>query len=195
MSLNSKYLLHGHEPLTRIFRSPTLLAKLKTSLQWLQQETLKAIWKWMDRAAIHQQNLMPPFIYQNPDVQLSFLVLRENVINRLYDQNVGYWQPDLQGLVTLSEKEFGALLKCYLELSEQDLADAIEKMLENGDHELAARTTTWALTQYPSDKKLQALKENAFLKLKEKYQEFNPFKFIIYSQSIKHETPQLQLQK
>ncbi|MGZ5055853.1 MAG: hypothetical protein ACXWAT_13065, partial [Methylobacter sp.] len=124
-----------------------------------------------------------------------FLVMRENVINRLYDQNVGYWQPDQQGMDTLSQKEFGLLLTRYLDLSEQDMADAIEKMLESGDHELAARTSTWALTQYPSDKRLQALKETAFLKLKEEYQEFNPFKFIIYSESIHNQTPQLQLQK
>ena len=135
---------------------------------------------------------MPPFIHQNPEVQLPFLVMRENVINRLYDQNAGHWQPDLQGIDHLSQEEFGSLLTRYLELSEQELANAIEKMLSSGDHELAARTTTWALTQYPSNKKLQELKEIAFLKLKEKYQEFNPFKFIIYSQSIHHETPQLQ---
>jgi hypothetical protein len=30
-----------------------------------------------------------------------------------------------------------------------------------------------------------------FLKLKEKYQGINPFKFIIYSERIGHETPQL----
>ncbi|MGZ5031339.1 MAG: hypothetical protein ACXV8I_12195, partial [Methylobacter sp.] len=132
---------------------------------------------------------------QDPEVQLPFLVMRENVINRLYDQNVGYWQPDQQGMDTLSQKEFGLLLTRYLDLSEQDMADAIEKMLESGDHELAARTSTWALTHYPSDKRLQALKETAFLKLKEKYQEFNPFKFIIYSESIRNQTPQLQLQK
>jgi hypothetical protein len=79
-----------------------------------------------------------------------------------------------------------------LELSEQELARAIEKMLSSGDYELGARTTTWALTQYPFNERLQELKKIAFLKLKEKYQEFNPFKFIIYSQSIHHETPQLQ---
>ena len=192
VSLNPQHLLHGHEPLTRIWSSPALLAKLKTHLQWLYRETLKGIWAGMDRAAIHHQNLMPPFIYQNPDVQLPFLVMRENVINRLYDQNIGYWQPDLQGMDHLSQEEFGSLLTRYLELSEQELASAIEKMLSSGDHELGARTTTWALTQYPSSEKLQELKELAFLKLKEKYQEFNPFKFIIYSQSIHHETPQLQ---
>ncbi len=192
VSLNPRHLLHGHEPLTRVFNSPTLLARLKTSLQWLHRETMRDIWKWSDRAAIHHRNLMPPGVYQNPEVQLPFLILRENVINRLYDQNIGYWQPDQQGMDTLSQKEFGSLLTDYLDLSEQDLADAIEKMLESGDHELAARTTAWALARYPSDTKLQALEENAFLKLMEKYQEFNPFKFIIYSESIRRETPQLQ---
>jgi hypothetical protein len=30
------------------------------------------------------------------------------------------------------------------------------------------------------------------LKLKEKYQELNPFKVIVYSETIQHGTPQLQ---
>jgi hypothetical protein len=65
-------------------------------------------------------------------------------------------------------------------------------MLASGDHALAARTTTWALTQYPSSAKLQELRKVAFLKLKEKYQELNPFKVIVYSETIQHGTPQLQ---
>ncbi|MGH8487612.1 MAG: MBL fold metallo-hydrolase [Gammaproteobacteria bacterium] len=174
VSLNPQHLLHGHEPLTRIWISPALLAKIKAHLQWLYRETLKGIWTGMDRTAIHHQNLMPPFIHQNSDVQLPFLVMRENVINRLYDQNIGYWQPDLQGMDHLSQEEFGSLLTRYFELSEQELASAIEKMLSRGDHELGARTTTWALTQYPSNKKLQELKALAFLKLKEKYQSSIP---------------------
>lgn len=32
----------------------------------------------------------------------------------------------------------------------------------------------------------------AFLKQKEKYQELNPFKVIVYSEAIPHGTPQLQ---
>ena len=136
VSLNPRHLLHGHEPLTRIWSSPALLAKLKTHLQWLYRETLKDIWTGMDRAAIHHQNLMPPFIHQDPEVQVPFLVMRENVINRLYDQNIGYWQPDLQGMDHLSQEEFGSLLTRYLELSEQELTSAIEKMLSSGDHEL-----------------------------------------------------------
>ncbi len=81
VSLNPQHLLHGHEMSTRIWSSPALLAKIKTHLQWLYRETLKGIWNGLDRAAIHHQNLMPPFIHQNPDVQLPFLVMRVNVIN------------------------------------------------------------------------------------------------------------------
>jgi glyoxylase-like metal-dependent hydrolase (beta-lactamase superfamily II) len=192
VSLNPTHLLHGHEPLTRNWNSPAVLAELRTDLQWLYRETLQGIWNGMDRAAIHHRNLTPPSIHEHPEVQLPFLVMRENVINRVYDQNIGYWQPDLQGMDHLSREEFGSLLTRYLDLSDEELADAIEKMLSSGDHELAARTVTWALARHPSSEKLQALKQTAFLKLMEKFQEFNPFKFIIYSQSIHHETPQLE---
>jgi len=39
---------------------------------------------------------------------------------------------------------------------------------------------------------LQELRKIAFLKQKEKYQELNPFKVIIYSEAIQDGTPQLQ---
>lgn len=192
VALNPQHLLHGHEPLTRVWNSPVLLANLKRHLEWLYDETLKAIRGGMDRVTIHHQNLIPPFIDQYPDVQLIYLAMRENVINRLYDQHVGYWHPDMQGMDHLNHEEFGALLGHYLNLSDTQLARAIERMVNSGDHELAARTATWALTQYPSSEALREAKQLAFLRLKEKYQEFNPFKFIIYSEQIGHETPQLE---
>jgi len=125
-------------------------------------------------------------------VQLPYLLLRENVINRLFDQNVGYWKSDLQGMDHLSQGEFGLLLTRYLGLSERQLANAAESMVDNGDHELAARTVQWAMTQFPASERLAEVKKKAFLKLIEKYQGFNPFKFIIYSEMIGHVTPQLE---
>jgi len=192
VTLNPKYLLQGHEPLTRVFNSPDVLVNLKRHLGWLQQETLNAIRSGMDRATIHHQNLIPSSISQEPLVQLPYLLLRENVINRLFDQNVGYWKSDLQGMDHLSQGEFGLLLTRYLGLSERQLANAAESMVDNGDHELAARTVQWAMTQFPASERLAEVKKKAFLKLIEKYQGFNPFKFIIYSEMIGHETPQLE---
>src|SRR5262249_33846200 len=40
---NPQYLLHGHEALTRVFTSPSLLAELKADLTWLREQVLAAI--------------------------------------------------------------------------------------------------------------------------------------------------------
>jgi hypothetical protein len=117
--------------------------------------------------------------------------MRENLINRVYDQHAGYWQVDLQGMDHLSQAELGSLLTHYLGLSDTQLAGAIEKMLDSGDHELALRTATWALAQNPSSEALKTLHRRAGLKLKEKHQELSPFKFVVYSDVIRHETPML----
>jgi len=194
VSLNPKYILHGHETLTRLYNPPDVIGKLRVQLDWLNDETLKAIRKGIDRSSIHQLNLMPPTLLQQPETHLQFLVLRENFINRIYDQHVGYWQWDLTGMDYLSQDEYGALLTHYFGVSEKKMISAIEKMIQSGDYQLAVKTSTWALTQYDSSE-LKALRKQAFLKLKEKYQFINPFKFIIYSEMAGDETPQLDLTK
>src|SRR5207249_2048555 len=90
---NPRYMLHGHEPLTRNFSSPEMLAQLKVNLSWLRDQVLTAIRRGDTRAAIHQANLIPPGLLNGrADALLPYLVLREHVIDRLYHQNVGYWQ-------------------------------------------------------------------------------------------------------
>ena len=43
------------------------------------------------------------------------------VIDRVYDQNVGYWQPDLQGLDHLTIADRAELLVDYLGVSERQV--------------------------------------------------------------------------
>src|SRR5262245_19444382 len=57
---NPRYLLHGHEPLTRNFASAAMLAQLKTDLVWLREQVLGAMRRGDERGAIHQANLIPP---------------------------------------------------------------------------------------------------------------------------------------
>lgn len=148
VALNPRQVLHGHETLTRLWHSSTLLGHLKIQLEWLYQETLKNIANGADRASIHHQNLIPPSMRQYPQTQLPYLVMRENLINRAYDQHAGYWQLDLQGMDHLSQAELGSLLTHYLGLSDTQLA-----------------------------------------------QELSPFKFVVYSDVIRHETPMLPAAK
>ena len=124
-------------------------------------------------------------------VELPYLVLRENVINRLYDQNVGYWQPDLQGMDYLGSDDRGSMLVDYLGVSEGQLARAVERMIADGRHELAASTLEWAKRRLPRSARLGEAERLAYVKLMEKYQEFNPFKFIIYSGRSGVQTPQM----
>lgn len=88
---NPQYLLYGHEPLTRNFASPAMLTQLKADLVWLREQVLNAILRGEERGATHQANLVPPgLLSDQPDVYQPYLILREHVIDRLYDHNVGY---------------------------------------------------------------------------------------------------------
>jgi glyoxylase-like metal-dependent hydrolase (beta-lactamase superfamily II) len=190
---NPRHLLHGHEPLTRLFASAPMLANLKPYLAWLQEEVLVAIRRGADRASVQQANLIPPgLLAGDPDTQMPYIVMRENVINRIYDQNVGYWQADLQGVDYLSSADRESMLIDYLGVSERQLVTAVERMLSDGKYELAATTLAWTKGRFAGTKSIGELERLSYLKLMEKFQEFNPFKFIIYSGIIGDQTPQMK---
>ncbi len=192
---NPRYLLHGHEPLTRNFSSPEILADLKVDLTWLRDQVFDAIRRGEERGVIHQANLIPPqLLGHQPDAYVPYLILREHVIDRLYDQNIGYWQPDLQGLEHLTRADSAELLVNYLGLSEAQLLKAVARLAADGKYELAA-----SLLQSCGDKfqgaSVTKAKRLVYLKLMEKHQNSDPFKFIIYSAQIGEQTPQLALPK
>lgn len=190
---NPRYLLHGHEPLTRLFASPTVLASLKSYLAWTGEQVLAAIRRGEERASIQQANLIPPgLLTGDPDAHLPYILMRENVINRVYDQNVGYWQPDLQGVDYLSRADRGSILVDYLGISERQIVKAIERMIADGNYELAATILEWTKGRFAGSKSMNDVRRLTYLKLMEKYQEFNPFKFIIYSGQIGAQLLQLE---
>ena len=191
-ALKPRHMLHGHEPLTRLFTSTAMLDGLRGHLVWLRAEVLREIQGGAERGAIHAANLIPPTLERSDaDVQLAYLVLRENVINRLFDQTSGYWQNGLQGLDALTAADYGAALVDYLGVSDAQLAAAAERMVADGRHEMAAAMLRWAQTRFPDNSRLETARKLAHLKLMEKYQEFNPFKFILYAGQIDQSAAQI----
>ncbi|HJV62078.1 MAG TPA: MBL fold metallo-hydrolase, partial [Albitalea sp.] len=191
-ALKPRLLLHGHEPLTRLFTSTAMLDDLRVQLAWLRDDVLRDMARGSTRAALQQANLMPPALAASPSsVHLAYLVMRENLINRVFDQHSGYWQNGLEGLDALGDADHGAALVDYFGLDESKIASAAEKMIADGRHELAARTVRWAQARLPHSERLQAVQRLAYLKLMEKFQDFNPFKFIVYADQIKQATPQM----
>lgn len=190
--LKPRHLLHGHEPLNRIFPTPAVLAAMQSHLAWLGAEVLAAIQRGSDRSAIQQANLIPPgLLAGEPGAHLPYMVMRENVINRVFDQAVGYWQPDLQGMDILGRSERGSMLVDYLGVTESRLSQGVERMIADGKYELAVNALDWARGRYPDNARLESMERVAYLKLMEKYQEFNPFKFIVYSGKGGLDVPQL----
>ena len=191
-ALKPRVLLHGHEPLTRLFESTQMLSDLRTQLVWLQERVVAEVSKGTTRAALQQANLIPPTLEQSPaSVHLAYLVLRENTINRLFQQHSGYWHNGLQGLDILSDADRGAALVDYLGLSESQVLSAVDKMVADGRHELAESTLRAALTRLPASDRTKASKRMVYLKLMEQVQAYNPFKFILYANEIDQATPQM----
>jgi len=193
---NPRYLLHGHEPLTRNFASPAILAGLKADLIWLRDQVIPAIRRGDERAAIHRLNLIPPdLLERQPDVYQPYLIVREHVIDRLYDQNVGYWEANLHGLDHLGTKDREELLVDYLGLSDKQIASAVNHLVEDGKYELAASLVENSIGRFPHSESLAHAKRLAYLKLMEKNQNTDPFKFIIYSGRIGEQTPSMRQDK
>ena len=192
VEMHPQFLLHGHEPLTRNFASPTILSQLKPDLVWLRERVLNAVRRGDERAAIHNANLIPPgLLADQPDAHQPYLILREHVIDRLYDQNVGYWQADLGGLDHLGRADRAELFVDYLGLSEKQLVNAVERLAADGKYELAAsllESTGGRFEHSPSVTKARRL---VYRKLMEKNQNLDPFKFIIYSGRAGEQTPSM----
>ena len=187
---NPKVLLHGHEPPTRNFASVAMLAQLKGDLAWLRDQVLDAIRRSDDRSKIHQANLIPPDLLSGrPDVYQPYIILREHVIDRLYHQSVGYWHADLSGLDHLGKADRAELLVDYLGLSDRQVARAVKCMADDGKYELAAQLLESTGDRFVGSEPIERTRRFVYLKLMEKNQNTDPFKFIIYSGKIGAQTP------
>jgi hypothetical protein len=121
--------------------------------------------------------------------------MREHVIDRLYHQNVGYWQPDLQGLEHLTHADHAELLVDYLGVSESQLVRTVERLTADGKYELAASLLESSGNRFAGSTSVANAKRLVYLKLMEKNQNTDPFKFIIYSATIREQLPQMAAPK
>ena len=192
VALQPQVLLHGHEPLTRNFASPAMLAQLKTDLAWLRDQVASAVMRGDERVAIHRANLIPATLLSGtPEAYLPYLLLREHVIDRVYDQSVGYWQVDLQGLDHLGRADRGELLVNYLNLSEGQLLHAVTRLTADGKYELAASFLDSFRDRFAHSEAVARAERLVYLKLMEQYQNTDPFKFIIYSSRAREQVAQM----
>src|SRR5262249_46635741 len=152
--------------LTRNYSSPLILSHLKTDLTWLRDQVLTAIRRGDERSAIHESNLIPPdLLGAQPDAYQPYFILREHVIDRIYDQSVGYWEANLQGLAHPSRVDRTELLVDYLGLSEGQIVGAADRLSADGNYAMAAELIDAAELKFPDSDSLKRAKRFAYLKL------------------------------
>jgi glyoxylase-like metal-dependent hydrolase (beta-lactamase superfamily II) len=188
-----KELLHGHWAVTQFYPTPDPLISLKPHLEWLKKETLRLIYENKNRVEIQQMNLIPPNILDPSEaaIQVAFVSMREVMIDRLCHQHIGYWGPQLQGVDSLGEAQYGSIFSKYLKMSAEQVARVIRDMIGRGDFELAGKVADWAATQFPNSAVISDAQRDAYLQLKQKWQLLNVFKFAMYSEHVGDPTPQL----
>jgi hypothetical protein len=172
-----------------------MLAELKTDLTWLREQVLVAIRRGDERALIYGANLTPPgLLHGTPDAYMPYmpyLLLREHVIDRLFAQNTGYWRAGLQGVDHVGQADRAELMVDYLHLSERQLLETLNHLGADGKWELAASLLDSCRGRFVRSESVAKAERLVYLKLMEKNQNTDPFKFILYSARIGEQVPQM----
>ena len=161
----------------------------KDAYAWLVKSIRKHAKAGYSADDIKRLNLIPLGLEKHPTSFTGYLAQRDYVIDRMIQKSKGYWVEDKtgdepKGLYTLTSQEYGRLLEIYLDLSEHEVEVALEKMIKNGDLELALYLSTSALKRYENSKGITALREESADRLRSMSQFIDPMKFTIYGEMV-----------
>ncbi len=179
--LQPRVLIHGHTPLTELFTIEAING-LQAALTELHGVVLDAIRDGLALPAILDGNHLPDVLRGHPSVVGPYLVIRDNFAARLYHQRTGYWLPDGQGLEPLAAADRAAALDPLAGEAEEPFVNAAATLIGQGDHALALDIITPGLLRHPASAALAELRQTALHRLMERYQQTDPFRFLIYAE-------------
>ena len=97
----------------------------------------------------------------------------------------------MQGVEHLGREDRAELFVDYLDLSEKRLVKAVERLTADGKYELAASLLDSSRSRFEHSESVARVERLVYLKLTEKYQNTDPFKFIIYAAKAGEQVPQM----
>ena len=186
-SMAPNLLIHGHAPLSQNFPIE-VLDPLEKAMRVVYDQTRGALRAGKPLADALGLNLVPGELASSPHAVFPFLLMRENFIKRMYQQGTGYWKADGDGMEVFSKSEWGAILDLIAGGDQQALARAAETLADRGDFGASLRIAEFGLSVHKASVPLGAVRRRALEGLRVKYQ-YNPFKFIIYSEMAGEELP------
>ena len=180
-ALNPTLLIHGHTPLTANF-TVEALPGLEAALRELRRFVLDGVREGRTLAELLHANCLPDVLRDHPAAVNPYLIARNNVVQRLYHQRTGYWKPDGEGVEVFAHEEWASALDLLGGGKERSFARAAERLAKRGDLALAFRLVELGLRRYPHSSDLATLRRRTLDGLRERNQQLNPFKFIVYSE-------------
>ncbi len=180
-SLRPRLLIQGHTTLTELFTAEAV-AGLEAALTQLHGEVLDGIRDGRTLPDILAEASLPAVLRDHPTAVMPYLVIRDHFTERLYHLRTGYWQPDGRGLEPVTAAEHAAALDLLAGGREEQFAAAAATLIGQGDHALALEIIQPGLLRHPASITLAGLRRTALHRLMEQYQQFDPFKFLIYAE-------------
>lgn len=181
VGLQPNLLIHGHPPLTENWTAE-VMEPFAASLRELRDHTTRGIIDGRSVAEIVRDAKLPALLQDHPHAVVPVFVVMEQFIQRLHRSRTGYWQPTGEGLALIAEDEWAVAMDMLAGAEEERWVAAISGLISRGDLRLAWRFARRGLLVHPQSIVLEALRVRALDGLRAKYQQYNPFKFIVFSE-------------
>jgi glyoxylase-like metal-dependent hydrolase (beta-lactamase superfamily II) len=178
--LNPRLLIQGHPPLTELFTVETFPA-LEAALRDLNGIVVAAIREGRTLTEILHLNHLPLLLHDHPTAVLPYLVIRDNLIKRVYHQRTGYWKSGGEGIDHVAPADWAAALDLLGGGRQDAFTNTAGQILERGDEALALKIADYGLLAYPDSGLLTTLRQTILYRLAERHQQLNPFKFVYYA--------------
>lgn len=178
--LEPAVLVHGHTGLTENI-GVDVLQLLEAALRDLYDVVLAGIRDGETQAGVARRNHLPSVLRSQPDAVVPYLLFRNNLISRVYQQRTGYWKPDGEGVEVFTDGEWAQVLDLLARGREQAFAETARTLLSTSDYALALRLVDLGLSAHPGAQQLAELRQRALNGLRDRYQNLDPFRFNWYS--------------
>ncbi|MDQ2741576.1 MAG: MBL fold metallo-hydrolase [Chloroflexota bacterium] len=163
--LEPRFLIHGHTPLTENI-GPESIPGLEAALRDLHGQALRAIRDGRTLVEILDRNYLPASLESRPSSVVPFLLMRDNLIQRVYHQRTGYWKPDGEGIEQFAPAEWAAALNLLAGRKERAFTGSAKALLGEGNAALALKIIDLGRLSYPSSRSLARLRRQALDRLR-----------------------------
>jgi glyoxylase-like metal-dependent hydrolase (beta-lactamase superfamily II) len=178
--LRPRLLVHGHTGLTENL-TIELAPAYGAALRELYHHALNSIREGDTLFQVLDRNLLPAVLRSEPEAVLPYILTRDNLVQRLYQQRTGYWKSDGEGVLLNGPEEWARALDLLTGGREEAFVDAARTLTSNSDYGLGFQLIELGLAVHPTSQALAELRPRTLNGLRGRYQLLDPFRFVWFS--------------